>query len=81
ATVTLDPAAAHPQILVSADGRTARRRDAPPAPLPSGSERFECLRCILGRQGFAAGRHRRAVEVRPGADWALGVAREFVSRK
>ncbi|XP_074423814.1 E3 ubiquitin-protein ligase TRIM11-like isoform X3 [Larus michahellis] len=81
ATVTLDPATAHPQILVSADGRTAGRRETPQAPLPSGAERFESLRCVLGRQGFAGGRHRWAVEVRPGPDWALGVAREFVSRK
>ncbi|KAM6233321.1 butyrophilin subfamily 1 member A1-like [Porphyrio hochstetteri] len=81
ATVTLDPATAHPQILVSADGRTAERRDSPPVPLPSGTERFESLRCVLGRQGFAGGRHRWAVEVRPGPDWALGVAREFISRK
>ncbi|XP_072704076.1 zinc finger protein RFP-like isoform X1 [Ciconia boyciana] len=81
ATVTLDPATAHPQILVSADGRTAERRESPPAPLPSGTERFESLCCVLGRQGFAGGRHRWAVEVRPGPDWALGVAREFVSRK
>ncbi|NXT40022.1 BT1A1 protein, partial [Pelecanoides urinatrix] len=80
-TVTLDPATAHPQILVSADGRTAGRREFPPLPLPSGTERFESLRCVLGRQGFAEGRHRWAVEVRPGPDWALGVAREFVSRK
>ncbi|NXK29687.1 BT1A1 protein, partial [Arenaria interpres] len=77
----LDPATAHPQILVSPDGRTAGRRESPPAPLPSGAERFESLRCVLGLQGFSGGRHRWAVEVRPGPDWALGVAREFVSRK
>ncbi|XP_037227871.1 E3 ubiquitin-protein ligase TRIM11-like isoform X1 [Falco rusticolus] len=81
ATVTLDPATAHPQILVSADGRTAGRRESPLAPLPSGTERFESLRCVLGLQGFSGGRHRWAVEVRPGPDWALGVAREFMSRK
>ncbi|KAM9266889.1 E3 ubiquitin-protein ligase TRIM11-like [Cariama cristata] len=81
ATVTLGPATAHPQILVSADGRTAEHRESPSAPLPSGTERFESLRCVLGRQGFAGGRHRWAVEVRPGPDWALGVAWEFVSRK
>lgn len=43
-------------------------------------ERFESLRCVLGRQGFVGGRHCWAAEVRPGPDWALGVAREFVSR-
>ncbi|NXY20911.1 BT1A1 protein, partial [Atrichornis clamosus] len=80
-TVTLDPTTAHPQILVSADGRTAGRRESPPTPLPSGMERFESLRCVLGRQGFVGGRHCWTVEVRPGSDWALGVAREFVSRK
>uniref|UniRef100_A0A8C3BNV5 B30.2/SPRY domain-containing protein n=1 Tax=Cairina moschata TaxID=8855 RepID=A0A8C3BNV5_CAIMO len=81
ASVTLDPATAHPQILVSPDGRSARRRQTPRDPPPGSSERFEALRCVLGRQGFAAGRHRWAVEVLPGSDWALGVAREFVPRK
>ncbi|XP_035426391.1 RING finger protein 39-like isoform X2 [Cygnus atratus] len=81
ASVTLDPATAHPQILVSPDGRSARRCKTPRDPLPGSSERFEALRCVLGRQGFAEGRHRWAVEVPPGPDWALGVAREFVPRK
>ncbi|NWS64587.1 BT1A1 protein, partial [Chunga burmeisteri] len=80
-TVMLDPATAHPQILVSADGWTAERQESPSAPLPLGTERFKSLHCVLGRQGFAGGRHRWAVEVHPGPDWALGVAREFVSRK
>ncbi|NWI83391.1 RNF39 protein, partial [Dryoscopus gambensis] len=79
--VTLDPATAHPQILVSAGGRTAGCRESPPAPLPSGMERFESLRCVLGRQGFLGGRHCWVVEVCPGPDWALGVAWGFVSRK
>ncbi|NWU14331.1 TRI11 ligase, partial [Cephalopterus ornatus] len=81
ATVTLDPATAHPQILVSADGRTARRQESAPAPLYSGKERFESLCCVLGQQGFVGGRHCWTVEVRYGSEWALGVAREFVSRK
>ncbi|NXF82848.1 BT1A1 protein, partial [Sclerurus mexicanus] len=79
--VTLDPATAHPQIMVSEDGRTAGRRESPSAPLPSRKERFESLCCVLGRQGFVGGQHCWAVEVHPGPDWALGVAREFVSRK
>ncbi|NWV97427.1 BT1A1 protein, partial [Machaerirhynchus nigripectus] len=81
ATVTLDPATAHPQILVLADGRTAGRRESPPAPLPSGMEHFQSLHCVLGQQGFVGGQHCWTVDVRPGPDWALGVAQEFVSRK
>ncbi|NWI53957.1 BT1A1 protein, partial [Calyptomena viridis] len=78
---TVDPATAHPQILVSADGQTAGRREPPPAPLPSGVECFESLRCVLGQQGFVGGQHCWAVEVCPGPDWALGVAQEFMSCK
>ncbi|NXB65288.1 BT1A1 protein, partial [Struthidea cinerea] len=77
----LDPATAHLQILVSADGLTAGRQESPPAPLPSGTEHFESLCCVLGRQGFVGRQHCWAVEVRPGPDWALGVAWEFVSHK
>ncbi|KAM9367145.1 E3 ubiquitin-protein ligase TRIM11-like [Phaethornis superciliosus] len=80
ATVRLDPATAHPQILVSADGRTARRRESPPRFLLSG-ERFESLCCVLGLQGFLGGRHRWEVEIQPGPNWALGLAREFLPRK
>ncbi|NXU95620.1 BT1A1 protein, partial [Xiphorhynchus elegans] len=80
-TVTLDPATAQFQIVVSEDSRTAGHQESPPASLPSGKEHFESLRCVLGRQGFVGGRHCWAVEVRPGPDWALGVAQEFVSRK
>ncbi|NXT63954.1 BT1A1 protein, partial [Chaetops frenatus] len=80
AAMALDPATARPQILVSSDGQTAGRRESPPAPLPSGMERFESLCCVLGWQGFVGGRHCWAVEAPPGPDWALAVAREFVSR-
>ncbi|NXH98621.1 BT1A1 protein, partial [Pachycephala philippinensis] len=81
AAVTVDAATAHPQILVSADGWTAGCRESPPAPLPSGMERFECLCCVLGRQGFVGGPALLAVEIRLSPDWALGVTREFVSHK
>ncbi|NXY29019.1 TRI58 ligase, partial [Pomatorhinus ruficollis] len=81
ASVTLDPATAHPQILVSLDGRAAGRRESPPAPLPSGMECFESLRCVLGWQGFVEAQHSWAVKVHPGPNWALGVAQEFMSYK
>ncbi|NXO08495.1 BT1A1 protein, partial [Oriolus oriolus] len=80
ATMTLDPATPHPQILVLADGQTTGCLESPPAPLPSGMEHFESLHGVLGRQGFVGGWHCWAVEIRPGPGWALGVAWEFVSR-
>ncbi|NXC02540.1 RNF39 protein, partial [Orthonyx spaldingii] len=81
AVVILDPATAHPQTLVSGDGRTRGRQESATAPLPSGMECFELLHSVVGWQGFVGDRHCWAVEVHPGPNWALGVAWEFVSRK
>lgn len=78
AAVTLDPATAQPQILMSPDGWAAGCQELPPAPLPSGMEH---LCCVLGWPGFVGGWHSWAVKVHPAPDWALGVVREFVSRK
>ncbi|XP_037981511.1 butyrophilin subfamily 2 member A2-like, partial [Motacilla alba alba] len=52
AAMTLDPATAHPQILVSLDGQTAGHWESSPAPLPLGMEWFESLCCVLGQQDF-----------------------------
>ncbi|NXL69660.1 ERMAP protein, partial [Leptocoma aspasia] len=81
AAVTLDPATAHPQILVSSDHETAGHWESPPAPLPSGMECFESLHCVLGQQDFVEDCHCWAVKVCPSPNWALGVAWEFVSHK
>ncbi|NXW80187.1 BT1A1 protein, partial [Hirundo rustica] len=74
ATVTLDPAVAHPQILVSLNSWTVGLWKLPPAPLPSGMEHFLSLHCVLGRQGFVGGWNCWAVKVHPCPDWVLGVA-------
>ncbi|KAM6188458.1 butyrophilin subfamily 1 member A1-like [Sarcoramphus papa] len=82
--VTLDPDTAHPRLVLSADGRSARWESAQ-QDLPDTPERFSGWCCVLGREGFTEGKHCWEVEVegKVGGDawWAVGVARGSVERK
>ncbi|XP_075770098.1 tripartite motif-containing protein 10-like isoform X3 [Pelodiscus sinensis] len=80
ANVTLDPDTAHPQLVLSEGGKRVRRAETR-QPLPDTPERFDIAFCVLGREGFTSGRHCWEVEVGDGPDWAVGVARESLSRK
>uniref|UniRef100_A0A674JIL0 Tripartite motif containing 39 n=1 Tax=Terrapene triunguis TaxID=2587831 RepID=A0A674JIL0_9SAUR len=71
--VTLDPNMAHPQCILSKNQKSLD--------LPDNPERFDTYRCVLGCEGFTTGRHYWEVEVGDGEFWAVGVARESVSRK
>ncbi|CAM5158580.1 unnamed protein product [Eretmochelys imbricata] len=80
ANVTLDPDTAHPQLVLSEDGKSVRRGNIRQR-LPSNAERFDTAPCVLGCEGFTLGRHCWEVEVGDGGGWAVGVARESVGRK
>ncbi|NWS63433.1 TRI10 protein, partial [Chunga burmeisteri] len=80
AFVTLDPDTANSQLVLSRDRRGVRWTDAG-QDLPTTPQRFEISCCVLGCQGFTAGRHCWEVEVAEGRTWALGVARKSVPRK
>ncbi|XP_061216413.1 E3 ubiquitin-protein ligase TRIM39-like [Neopsephotus bourkii] len=80
AAVTLDPATAHPDLILSEDGKSVRGGAGRRA-LPDNPERFDYWPFVLGCQGFAAGRHCWDVEVGDSGDWALGVARDSIQRK
>lgn len=78
--VKLDPATAHPSLLVTADLRRVQDgelwRDVPNNP-----ERFDTWPCILGLQSFSSGRHYWEVTVGGRAEWGLGVCLDTVQRK
>uniref|UniRef100_A0A8U7NA02 Uncharacterized protein n=2 Tax=Corvus moneduloides TaxID=1196302 RepID=A0A8U7NA02_CORMO len=79
-SVTLDPDTAHPDLVLSEDGKSVWR-GAGHCDLPDNPERFDYWPFVLGHQGFVAGRHCWDVDVGDGGDWAVGVARESVRRK
>ncbi|XP_069491148.1 E3 ubiquitin-protein ligase TRIM39-like isoform X2 [Ambystoma mexicanum] len=78
--VTLDPGTAHPELIVSADGRSVRC--GPRAQdLPNTPQRFTIYPCALGREGLSSGGHYWEVEVGGSTWWELGVCDESVPRK
>ncbi|XP_038609295.1 zinc finger protein 263-like [Tachyglossus aculeatus] len=78
--VTLDPRTAHPCLILSEDLKRTSVGDAHQK-LPDNPERFTSWFCVLGREGFATGRHYWEVEVGDQGGCAVGVARESVKRK
>ncbi|XP_059571047.1 butyrophilin subfamily 1 member A1-like isoform X2 [Alligator mississippiensis] len=78
--VTLDPDTAHPQLVLSEDGRSVTRTETWQQ-LPDSAQRFDSEWCVLGRERLFSGRHWWEVEVLGGGHWAVGVARESVRRK
>ncbi|XP_030366683.1 E3 ubiquitin-protein ligase TRIM7-like [Strigops habroptila] len=80
AEVTLDPATAHPRLLVSRDERSVRWEYGLREP-PGAAERFAAAPCVLGREAFSSGRHCWDVDVGQGQHCAIGVTRESCPRQ
>ncbi|XP_063327008.1 E3 ubiquitin-protein ligase TRIM21-like [Pelmatolapia mariae] len=78
--VTLDPDTAHPELILSDDGKQVhfgeKRKN-----LPDNPERFSKSVCVLAKQSFSSGRFYFEVQVEEKTKWILGVARESVNRK
>ncbi|XP_067441758.1 E3 ubiquitin-protein ligase TRIM21-like [Thunnus thynnus] len=78
--VTLDPDTAHPELILSDDGKQVNHGDVRKN-LPDNPERFTRYTDVLGKQSFSSGRFYFEVQVKGKTDWDLGVARESINRK
>ncbi|XP_035856046.1 E3 ubiquitin-protein ligase TRIM21-like [Sander lucioperca] len=78
--VTLDPDTAHPELILSDDGKQVNHGDVRKN-LPDNPERFSKSVCVLGKQSFSSGRFYFEVQVKGKTEWTLGVARESINRK
>ncbi|XP_053106589.1 zinc finger protein RFP-like [Hemicordylus capensis] len=66
ANVILDPDSAHPWLIMSEDPKSLTCGDIF-QDLPENPERFDCWPCVLGCEGFTAGRHSIGKE-----SWSCG---------
>nr|XP_033941502.1 E3 ubiquitin-protein ligase TRIM39-like isoform X4 [Pseudochaenichthys georgianus] len=78
--VTLDLDTAHPNLILSDDGKQVKLGDVRKN-LPNNPERFDYCPCVLAKQSFSTGRCYHEVQVEGKTQWTLGVARESINRK
>ncbi|XP_029470756.1 butyrophilin subfamily 1 member A1-like [Rhinatrema bivittatum] len=78
--VTLDPETAHPELLLTDEGKTMKHGGIGEN-LPRSPRSFNVSPCVLGLEAFSSGRHYWEVEVGDGRRWELGVCRNSVRRK
>ncbi|XP_057187061.1 E3 ubiquitin-protein ligase TRIM39-like [Triplophysa rosa] len=76
--VTLDPDTAHPELILSEDGKQVKLGDIRHE-LPDNPERFDKCVSVLGKEGFSSGRFYFEVQVK--TNWDLGVVRGSINRK
>ncbi|KAJ0006219.1 hypothetical protein NQD34_013492 [Periophthalmus magnuspinnatus] len=78
--VQLDPHTAHPNIVLSPDGKQAGRGELLHL-VPDNPQRFDPVICVLAKNGFVSGRFYFQVSVGSKTYWDLGVVLESVNRK
>ncbi|NWI49507.1 BT1A1 protein, partial [Calyptomena viridis] len=78
--VTLDADTAHPNLEISADGKRVRDTGVFNT-LPSNEKRFDSHLFVLAKEGCTSGKYYWEVVVGRKRSWALGIARESVTRK
>lgn len=79
-SVKLDPMTAHPLLVITDDFTHVKHGDIEQE-LPDNPERFSTNPCVLGAEGFTAGKHYWEAEVLEGGGWDIGAAKESVRKK
>ncbi|XP_041652507.1 uncharacterized protein LOC121515677 [Cheilinus undulatus] len=77
--VTLDPDTAHPNLILSNDGKQVKLGNVRKK-LPDNPERFDYCVNVLSKQSFSSGRFYYEVQVKGKTKWDLGVTR-VINRK
>ncbi|XP_070762739.1 E3 ubiquitin-protein ligase TRIM39-like isoform X3 [Enoplosus armatus] len=80
ADVTLDHDTAHPELILSDDGKQVKHGDVKKN-FPDNPERFDTCVNVLAKQSFSSGRFHFEVQVKEKTKWTLGVVRESINRK
>ena len=80
ANVTLDEATAHPVLLLSEEGKWVTWQNKY-QDLPSSTQRFDSVSCVLGQLSISSGRQFSEMQVGNTCSWDLGVCRDNVRRK
>uniref|UniRef100_A0A8C5A9Y1 Bloodthirsty n=2 Tax=Gadus morhua TaxID=8049 RepID=A0A8C5A9Y1_GADMO len=78
--VTLDPDTAHPQLILSDDGKQVHHVGARRTIFNPKRWVTQCV-CVFTRQSFSTGRFYFEVQVKDTTQWHLGVARESIKGK
>uniref|UniRef100_A0A8C3KIN5 B30.2/SPRY domain-containing protein n=1 Tax=Calidris pygmaea TaxID=425635 RepID=A0A8C3KIN5_9CHAR len=78
--VTLDPDTAHPRLELCEDGKSVKDTSTI-RKVPRNEKRFDSHLYVLAKEGYTSGRHYWEVDVGKRRSWALGIARESVTRK
>ncbi|CAN9500105.1 unnamed protein product [Ophioblennius macclurei] len=78
--VTLDPDTAHPDLILSDDGKQVSDGDLKKE-LPDNPERFSVCVNVLGKQSFSSGKFYFEVQVKGKTKWTIGVCKESIKRK
>ncbi|KAM9738939.1 uncharacterized protein ACBT57_013571 isoform 1-T1 [Dama dama] len=78
--LTLDAATAHSALFLSEEGRRVTWKESSQE-LPSCSQRFVSLPCVLAQLHVSSGRYFWEVEVQNAHSWDLGVCRDNVTRE
>ncbi|XP_020504999.1 E3 ubiquitin-protein ligase TRIM39 isoform X1 [Labrus bergylta] len=78
--VVLDPDSAHPNIVLSPDGKQVGRGELLHI-VPDNPQRFDPVICVVGKSGFLSGRIYFQVAVESKTFWDVGMVKESVNRK